>query len=384
MKIASITAVPVRFSSEPRTLRSHLVSPTSIFPEERSWFGPCSTVVVEVHTDDGRTGIGTAGGFSPAPATLIEAHLAPLLEGEDPSRIEYLWDKMYRSLARLGHTGTSLAAISAVDIALWDLKGKVLETPLFNLIGGLQKERIRVYASRLYAYRDLGRLAEEAREYCRQGLTFLKQRFGFGPADGREGMERNAELVRTVREAVGDRVELAADAYMGWNLSYTLEMEERLQEYRLSWIEEPLQPHDLEGYRQLSRRSRIPIAAGEHLYTRWGVKPFLERNALSLLQPDANRTGGISEMLKICGLAAACGIPVAPHSNEAHNLHIVASQAVCPFLEYFPDVEPDTGNEIFWKLFRGEPQARDGHVVPSPRPGLGIEIDRAALEELRW
>lgn len=382
MKITEVITTAVAFSQAPVTLRRHLVSPTSIFPGEHSWFGPCSVVVVEVQTDTGLVGIGTAGGFSTAAKAIIDTHFVELLRGEDPFRIEYLWEKMHRATARLGRTGAGMCAISAIDIALWDLKGKALDVPVYDLIGGRTKDKVLVYASRLYALDDLDQLAAEARGFTAQGFTMLKQRFGFGPADGPEGMAKNEALVRTVREAVGDNVVLAADAYMGWDVAYTLEMCRRLREYNLSWIEEPLMPANLEGYSYLGRKAEIPISCGEHEYTRWGFKELLDRRAVRFIQPDANRTGGISEMLKICAMASAYGIPVVPHSNEAHNLHVIVSQMICPFMEYFPDVEPDTGNEIFWKLFTGEPTAHNGHVTPSAAPGLGIAIDRAALASL--
>jgi L-rhamnonate dehydratase len=382
MKITDIIATPAAFSRPPVTLRRNLVSPTSIFPDEGSWFGPCSVVVVEVHTDAGLVGVGTAGGFSTACKTVIDTHLAPLLRDEDPFRIEYLWEKMHRATVRLGRKGVGMSAISTIDIALWDIKGKALGVPVYELIGGRTKEQVLVYASRLYAHEDLDALAAEAREFKRQGFRMLKQRFGFGPADGPAGMARNAALIRTVREAVGEDIVLAADAYMGWDVNYTVEMCRLLRDSHLSWIEEPLMPDDLEGYTYLAQKVEIPISCGEHEYTRWGFKELLDRRAVRIIQPDANRAGGISEMLKICAMASAYGIPVVPHSNEAHNLHVIVSQMICPFMEYFPNVEPDTGNEIFWKLFTGEPSAHDGYVVAPTRPGLGIEINRENLAAL--
>jgi L-alanine-DL-glutamate epimerase-like enolase superfamily enzyme len=240
--------------------------------------------------------------------------------------------------------------------------------------------------SRLYALEDLDELAEEARGYVRQGFARLKQRFGFGPCDGGAGMRRNVELVRTVREAVGDDVELAADAYMGWDIGYTIEMAKRLREYDLSWIEEPLMPGLVGGYAEL--RARIPWqrwSCGEHSYTKWDFAELIDRRACDILQPDLNRAGGLTEGRKICALAEAAGLPVVPHSNEAHNLQLVFSQPahVCPVVEYFPNVEPDTGNELFWKLFRGNTEAVDGALVlPADRPGLGVDLDEAVLGEL--
>lgn len=384
MKITGITARPLGFPSGQAVLRQNLVSPTSVFEDhyEKSWFGSWSAVVVEVETDEGIVGVGSSGGFTSVSKEIIERHLLHVLVGEDPLNNELLWERMYRSSLRIGRKGAVMCAISGVDIALWDIKGKYFDTPVYNLIGGRTKPRIQAYASRLYALTDLEQLAEEARGYKEQGFTMLKQRFGFGPQDGPEGMRRNEELVRTVREAVGSDVVLAADAYMGWDVPYAVEMARRLEPYNLSWIEEPLMPHNVDGYVFLAKRCRTPFSCGEHEYTRWGFRTLIEKGATRLLQPDTNRAGGITEVLKICALASAHDLQVVPHSNEAHNLHIVASQPVCPFMEYFPNVEPDTGNEIFWKLFDGLPTVKSGYVSPPEKSGLGIEVNEDVVREL--
>ena len=194
------------------------------------------------------------------------------------------------------------------------------------------------YASRLYALEDLSELASEAKTLAAAGFERLKQRFGFGPRHGAEGMRRNIELVKTVREAVGDTIELAADAYMGWDAGYAIEMANRLRDYSLSWIEEPLMPHDVGGYQELMRRCPWQRwSGGEHCFGKLEFKDLIDRRAVDILQPDVNRAGGITEVLKICALAEAAGLPVIPHSNEAHNLHVIFSQAahVCPLVEIF-------------------------------------------------
>jgi L-alanine-DL-glutamate epimerase-like enolase superfamily enzyme len=339
---------------------------------------------VEVLTDEGITGIGSAGTFTGVPKAVIAQHLKQLVVGEDPFNTELLWHKMYRSTVRFGRKGATVSALSAIDVALWDIIGKALQQPVYNLLGGKTKERIPVYASRLYALEDLDALQEEAREWVRQGFRALKQRFGFGPEHGTRGVKRNVELVRRVREAVGDEVDLMADAYMGWNVAYTLEMARRLQEYDLKWIEEPLMPDELDGYSWLVRESPVPISMGEHEYTRYGFKELIDRRCANILQPDTNRAGGITEARKIYALAAAAEIPVVPHSNEAHNLHLIASSFNSPIAEYFPPVEPDTGNELFWRVFVGEPKAVDGYIQPPDRPGLGIELNEDVVRELEW
>ena len=180
-----------------------MVSPTSIFPDHElrgtEWWGPVSLVLVEVLTDSGITGIGSAGTFTGAPKAIIDQHFSTLVVGEDPFNTELLWHKMYRSSVRFGRKGAAVSAISAIDIALWDIIGKALGQPLYNLLGGKVRDRIPVYASRLYALEDLDALQEEARGYVRQGFRAVKQRFGSSPKDGARGMKRNVELVRRVR-----------------------------------------------------------------------------------------------------------------------------------------------------------------------------------------
>ena len=386
MRIARVRCSDIAFSRSPTTLKRNLMTNASLFEDFETkpggWFGPAVCTLVEVEADDGTTGVGSAGAFHSGARSLIETYYTDLVAGEDPRRHEYLWQRMYRSTVRFGRSGSAVAAISAIDVACWDLHGKAEGKPVYDLLGGLTQTRVPAYTSRCYALEDLDALAEEARGYVRQGFRRLKQRFGFGPKDGPEGMARNVQLVRCVRDAVGGEVELAADAYMGWDVGYAIEMAKLLRELRLSWIEEPLMPHEVDGYVEL--KNRCPWqrwSCGEHSYTKWDFKQLIDRRAVDILQPDSNRVGGITEMRKICAMAEAAGLPVVPHSNEPHNLHIIFSQAahVCPVVEYFPDVEPDTGNELFWRLYDGVPEARDGYVSLGNRPGLGVEVNAQAV-----
>ncbi len=397
MKIVRIRARNIGFSREPSTLKRHLVTNTSVFEDfaerPQGWFGPVFCTLVEVETEDGVRGIGTAGAFSGGAKAIVENYLGDLILGEDPRRHEYLWQRMYRTLVRFGRSGVAVTAISALDNACWDAHGKAEGKSVVELLGGLTQTSVPAYVSRCYALEDLDALADEARGYIQQGFVRLKQRFGFGPTDGPEGLRRNVELVSTVRQAVGEDVELAADAYMGWDLAYAHEMALRLRDLQLSWIEEPLMPHAVEQYAEL--RARTPWqrwSCGEHSYTKWDFADLINKRAVDILQPDANRVGGITEARKICGLAEAAGLPVLFHSNEVHNLHVIFSQPpqVCPLVEYFPNVGPDTGNELFWKLFEGNPVAMDGRLSLDPRrPGLGISVNedtvaRYLVEDGRW
>jgi len=381
MQIRHIRARNIGFSHAPLTLKRNLVTNASIFDDFETkpggWFGPVMCTLVEVEADDGTIGIGTAGAFHGGARSLVEMYYRDLLLGEDPRRHEYLWQRMYRTTVRFGRSGSAMAAISALDIACWDLHGKSEGKPVVDLIGGRSQTRVPSYVSRLYALEDSEELAREAKGYVAAGFRRLKQRFGFGPRHGPDGMRRNVDLVRTVREAVGDEIELAADAYMGWDIGYAIEMAKQLRDFHLSWIEEPLMPHEVEGYVELKKRCPWQRwSCGEHSYGKWEFKELADRRAVDILQPDVNRTGGITEALKICAIAEAAGLPVIPHSNEAHNLHVIFSRPahVCPVVEYFPEVEPDTGNELFWKLFRGLPRAQNGSLALSDGRGLGIDV----------
>jgi L-rhamnonate dehydratase len=386
MKIIDIRATNLRFSRTPDTLKKHLCTPTSKFRDPLSmgvnWFGPVALTVIEVVTDEGLIGLGTAGGFTATAKEVVEDYLKPVVLGESVFNTELLQDKMFRSTVRFGRRGVVMAAISALDIAFWDIKGKALGLPVYQLLGGKTKERIRAYASRCYAMEDLDALAEEAKGYVAQGFSALKQRFGFGPEDGIRGMKRNVELIKTVREAIGDEIELAADAYMGWDYAYASEMERRLRDFGLSWIEEPFMPDDLDSYVRFTAESPTRVSMGEHETSLYGYKQLIDQHVADILQPDCNRVGGFTGMKKICALAEAAHIPIFPHSNEAHNLHIIVSQSNCPLIEYFPDVEPDTGNEIFWKVFDGEPHAENGFITPTNSPGLGITLNQERIASL--
>ncbi len=390
MIITRIKTRNIGFSRSPVTLKKHLVTNTSIFDDFESnadgWFGPSMSTLVEVETADGAVGVGTAGAFHGGAKGLIEEYYAPLLLGQDARRHEYLWQRMYRTTVRFGRSGSAMCAISALDIALWDLHGKYENKPVYDLLGGRTQSQVPCYVSRLYALDDLEELKSEARSWLGSGFVRMKQRFGFGPKDGPSGMDRNVALIRAVREAVGDQVELAADAYMGWDLGYAIEMAKRLREYNLAWMEEPLMPHDVEGYVELKRRCPWQRwSCGEHSYGKWEFYELMRRRVVDILQPDVNRVGGITEAIKICAMAEAAGLPVVPHSNEAHNLHVIFSRAanVCPVVEYFPDVEPDTGNELFWKMFAGLPLARDGALTLGSAPGLGITLREENVSKLQ-
>jgi L-rhamnonate dehydratase len=333
-------------------------------------------LIVEVSTDAGQVGIGNAALAPRVTKQVIDTYLKPLLIGRDPFESEFLWQLMYRQTMAFGRKGIGMAAISAVDIAIWDILGKACGQPVFRLLGGRTKARIPVYASRLYSQK-LDDLAAEARRYKDEGYQAMKMRFGWGPKDGAAGMRRNLDLVRTLREVIGYEIDLMGDAYMGWNLDYARRMIPLLEPYQLRWLEEPVIPDDIHGYAALKALGRIPVAGGEHEFTLGGFRELLESHAVDYIQFDTNRVGGITQARKVAALAEAYSVPVIPHAGQMHNFHVVMASFNSPMAEFFPRVDVEIGNELFWYIFDGEPEPVAGTIdLRDDVPGLGVRIKR--------
>lgn len=340
-----------------------------------------SWLIVEIESDSGVTGVGNAALSPPVTKQVIDLYLKPILLGQNPFDYEYLWQHMYRRTIAFGRKGIGMVAISAVDIALWDLIGKVLKQPVFRLLGGKTKQKVPVYASRLYS-QPLEDLAREAARYKSEGFRAMKLRFGWGPLDGAEGMQRNVDLVRVARETIGDGIDLMADAYMGWTLDYARRMLPLVEKYHLRWVEEPVLPDDIGGYAALKAMNIVPISGGEHEFTLYGFRELIDAKAVDVIQFDTDRVGGITQARKISALAEAYEIPVIPHAGQMHNFHVVMASLNSPMAEYFPPVDVEIGNELFWYIFKGEPVAKNGYIeLDENAPGLGITIDEEALKK---
>jgi L-rhamnonate dehydratase len=384
MKIKEIRTRAVRWRGKTVPLPPHFcTNPMDLLTlrEEASMqtFTFHGWLIVEIFTDDGHVGIGNAALAPPITKQVIDLYLKPLLIGADPWNSEFLWQHMYRKTMAFGRKGIGMAAISAVDIALWDLLGKSAKQPVFRLLGGRTKPSIPVYASRLYSI-ELSELAAEAKRYKKEGYKAMKLRFGWGPTDGAAGMQKNVALVKTVREAVGDGIDVMADAYMGWTLDYAKRMLPLLEPFNLRWLEEPVIPDEIHGYAELKSYARIPIAGGEHEFTQYGFRDLLEARAVDYIQFDTNRVGGITQARKISALAESYSVPVIPHAGQMHNYHVVMASLNSPMAEYFPIVDVEVGNELFWYIFEGEPKAKDGFVdLDENVPGLGLTVNEKDL-----
>jgi L-rhamnonate dehydratase len=341
-------------------------------------------VVAELEDENGLVGVGTAGFGNPATVELL-GQLEPLVLGRAPSEVGLVWETMYRATLNVGRRGVVLHAISAVDIALWDLLGKQLGVPVHDLLGGRVRPSLPAYASWLYATEDLDALAAEAAAWAAQGFTAVKQRLAYGPVEGKAGIRRNIELVRTVVEAVGPDVDVMADAYMGWDPGYAIRCIRAIEDagVRLRWLEEPVIPDDVAGLARVRAAVDTPIAAGEHEATRYGFRHLVEAGAVDVLQPDVNRLGGITEARRVWALGETFGLDVIPHLGFAHNAHLAIASLATPLLEYMPPpAHRDEGDEdqVFWVAFPDEPRAEGGRVVLSGRPGLGVSLERSVLD----
>ncbi len=337
-------------------------------------------VVVEIATDAGLVGLGSVGGFPAGADVIIQRQFAPLLAGADPSGVEAHWERLYASLHRQGQRGAGVTALSGVDLALWDLLGQALGRPVVSLLGGGSTRRVPVYLSSLSlrGRAGLGELLDEIGAGLQRGFRAFKYFFSRGPADGVQGRRAELETLREIRALVGADAALLVDAHFQWDLPYALRMLEPLAELEAGWLENPLPIDDLAGYARLARAAAVPLAAGESERTRFPFVSLLNAG-VDVLQPDVNRVGGLTETLRICGLAASHNRTVAPHQGWLHSWHLIAARACCQIGEYFPRRDPLPGNALIWDVLAGEPEACGGAVTIPERPGFGWTLDAAGL-----
>ncbi|MCD6519586.1 MAG: mandelate racemase/muconate lactonizing protein [Anaerolineae bacterium] len=390
MKITSLRYVRIRgaFHYDGPLWEERLVRPVDIYPEFRAEgpFWPFKSaqgehppileqVFLLIDTDSGPSGMW--GPIEESLAYIIEKRLRPVLIGEDPQAIERIWDKMYR-YAIHGRKGETMMAISAVDLALWDLKGKYLNAPVYVLLGGPTREKIRAYASMLGYSVEPKLAAQRAKEVVEEGYTATKWFFRHDPTEGQEGMRQNLALIEAVRQAVGPDVEIMFDAWSSWNVPYTIQMAQRAAEYRVWWFEEPVLADMIPQYAEIRRSVQsLLIAGGEHEYTRWGVKALLDAGAVDILQTDPTWAGGLTEMRKICALASAHGIPVIPHFGHMASTQLIASQplSICPIQEWL--IQHGLLSQYFLK-HKVTPQG--GYIQLPQAPGLAMAWDESRIE----
>jgi L-rhamnonate dehydratase len=357
------------------TQNVEVANPMSIYPEykaTRSLFfpdaGKVPSFTVEITTDKGVTGYGNGG---PGGGMVVIEHLTKLLLNQDPFDIERLWDICWRSTMNYGRMGVTMNAISGVDLALWDIIGKALNVPVYRLIGGEVKPRVPGYCT-----------GNDIEQHVESGFTKLKLAIPHGPADGREGMKKNVELVKRARQALGPDGDIMLDCWMAWTERYTIEMAEMLAPYRIYWIEEVLQPHDYAGFGRLNSAIKSTrIATGEHEYGRYGFRYLLEHNAASIWQPDLTWCGGLTELRRIGALAAAYDIPVIPHGGGLNGAtHWIIANVNAPWAELF--MPAPGGPKQVYDLWAEQYQITRGpegiYTRPPDRPGFGWDIEVAS------
>src|SRR5690606_13952193 len=240
--------------------------------------------------------------------------------------------------------------------------------------------KINTYYSRLYT-RNLDSLQQEAAHYKAQGFSGMKLRCGYPLTEGVIGMRKNIEMVKVVREAVGDDIDVMVEAYMGYDYPYALRLLKALEPYNLRWVEELLLPDEIHNFAKLKKQTHIPLSGGEHEFSRYGFHDLIKADALDIFQFDTNRVGGFTEAQRICNMAHNHGIEIIPHGGQMHNLHVVMSSFASPMAEYFPKTEIEVGNEMFWYIFDGEAIADNGMLqLDDTNPGVGLTLKTEGLE----
>ena len=351
--------------------------------------GSQDDLVILISTDEGITGIGEVDSAPEAVQALVHQRgshavatgLRDALIGEDPLDVERLWDRMYRSVIYVGRRGIAIHAISGIDIALWDLKGKALGKPVCELLGTPVRDRVRAYASMLMPDTP-EETAARVTALRDQGFTAVK--LGWGPL-GRDA-EHDVKLAAAAKEAGGEGTEIMIDAGLGYvaDAARAIRVARELEELGIYWLEEPFEPDEYEAYAELADTVDITVAAGEQDVTRWGFRELIERGHVDLVQPDVTRCGGITETLRIAELAREHGLPTVPHAwksgiIKAASLHVNAVLPDALFQEY---CVADT--EINTRLTQQRlPLEADGCIAIPTAPGLGVDLDPDVFESLR-
>jgi len=332
------------------------------------------TSLVLVHTDTGETGIGSVYSHPGLVETVLNGHLEPLLLGEDPREVETLWGKMYRWTRWYGRKGAAMSALGGLDMAFWDLRGKWLRKPLWELLGG-DRPSCPAYASALL-WKEPDELAADAAGHIAKGFRRVKMRLG-------RSEEYDAAAVRAVRRAIGERNDLMADASMRYHVELARRIGRVLEEVRAFWFEEPFEPEAIDRYAALRGTVAVPLAAGENEFGEQGFRELIRSRAVDIVQPDACRCGGISEVLRVAKLAAEAGLKVAPHT-WSDAVTVMANAHVVSGLPHGLTVEVDqTGNPFIDELLVEPLTIDDGRLQLNRRPGLGIELAPATIARHR-
>ena len=353
---------------------SLIATPMSGYPDykqSRTSFGinVMKSIVVEIEASDGTIGISAGQGGAPA-CYIIEEHFKRFIVGQDPRNLNKIWDQMFLSSRYYGGKGLPLWAISAVDLALWDLIGILRQEPVYQMIGGAVRDEIELYCT--------GARPDLAKE---SGFIGGKMPIPHGPADRIEGLNANVDKFREMREKVGPNFHLMADCWMALDVPYAVDLAYALRELGVYWIEEALHPDDYDGYKLLKERAPwIRWTSGEHEYTRYGFRKLIESRSVDIIQPDVMWCGGLTELLRISAMAAAYDIPVVPHGSGPYSYHFVITQPHCPFCEYLnTSMDCQSFPPVFGDMFDNEPTQQNGKIKLNDNPGWGLTLNRKNL-----
>ena len=349
----------------------HIATPMAKYPEyrqSRQSFGlnVLGTLVVEIEAENGVVGFAVTTGGEPA-AWIVESHLARFLEGAHVGEIERIWDQMYLSTLFYGRKGLVLNAISCVDLALWDLLGKLRQEPVYQLLGGAVQQELVFYAT--------GSRPDLAKQ---MGFIGGKLPLRHSPAEGEEGMRKNLALLADMRSRTGNDFWLMYDCWMSLDLDYAIRLAREASQYSLRWIEEALPPDDYWGYAKLKRNAPrgMLVTTGEHEATRWGFRLLLEMGCADILQPDVGWCGGITELIKIADLADSRGVLVVPHGSSVYSYHFVLTRHNSPFSEFLMMApQADRVIPMFAPLLLNEPVPVNGRMKVPDAPGFGVRLN---------
>jgi len=360
--------------SDGHWIDDHIATPMARYPKYRASrrsFGinVLGTLVVEIEAEDGTVGFAVTTGGEPA-CYLVEKHFARFLEGRDPSEVERIWDQMYFASQYYGRKGLVVNAISGVDLALWDLLGRLRQEPVYHMLGGAVRDELQFYATG--ARPDLAK---------HMGFIGGKLPLHHGPAEGEDGLKKNIAALADMRSKVGDDFWLMLDCWMALDVNYATRLATRAHEFGLKWIEEAISPDDYWGYAELKRNvpKGMLVTTGEHEATRWGFRMLLEMDCCDIIQPDVGWCGGVTELIKISALADAHGKLVVPHGSSVYSYHFVITRANSPFAEFLM-MHPQASEVVpmFHPQLLGEPVPVNGRMRASAldKPGFGVELNR--------
>lgn len=324
--------------------------------------------IVQLTTNEGLTGFGVTYNEVGGEATknLIDKSIAPKIIGRSPFETEVIWQDMFQYLRGVGRKGLMFCAYSAVDIALWDLKGKILGLPLFRLLGG-NKTKIPVYASGGWTSYDDDELVEEMKDFVRQGYNMIKFKVG---VEGGNNIVRDAKRVAKVREAVGEDIGIMLDANNCWDAATGVRFAEMVKDYNIMFLEEPTFADDIPGLARYKRGTTLPLATGEHEYTRFGARDLILHEAADIVQMDFTRAGGFTEAIKVAALTQAWNLKFAPHAMENIHIHLISAMPNALFLEKLLLFD-----ELTRLTYKDCPLPQDGYMEIPELPGLGLELN---------